>query len=43
MNKVKRSIETVNRFFFTIISFPILFQKQQEKLNLSFWLDLFLE
>ena len=43
MNKVKRSIESWNHFYLIIISFTILFQKEKEKHNFSFQLDLFLE
>ena len=41
--KVRKSMESWICFHFTIIYFPILFLKQQEKINMSFWSDLFLE
>ena len=47
INKVRRSIESWSHFYFTIIISLILcysfFKKQQEKINLSFRSDLFLE
>ena len=43
MNKVKRSIKSWSPVYFTIFSFPYVFRKQQEILNLSYQSDLFLE
>ena len=43
MNKVMCSIENWNPFHFTTISFTIQFQKQEEKINLSWGSDVFLE
>ena len=43
MNKFRKSIESWSHSYFTVTSFTIQFQKQQDKLNLSIWSDLFLE
>ena len=43
MNEVRRSTESWSHLYFTMFSFTISFQKQQEKFNLPFKEDLLLE